>query len=514
MSIKNNTVNPSDYPFNQFPESYQNFMRELHRQTQAPMAMIGSSMLCGVSLVLQNIADVRRPNGLEPSPISLIGLTLAVSGERKSTVDNVILHTIHEFEKSQAEKIKQDLIEYESSLLGWEIESKALVIKMKTLAVSVLYAEDKDIAEIREDSVQCGERLKSHRATKPKKPIALRLLYNNSTIEALLYGLHTNLPSAGIVSDEGNTILNGRISADLASLNSLWSGSTLHVDRRGSESYVLSDARLTIGVMVQPEALDKFLDGKGDGARDLGFLARCLVAYPVSTQGGRFIQNQTQTWEHRAAFEVRMKDFLDQNLLRVGEGKIGRQIVEFSIEAQLRWVAAFNNIEAALAPGGWLADINDYASKIAESIARIAANFHVFSGFEGAVSLDTMNRAIAVAHWYAEEFKRLFAPAPEMPRDQSDAHLLELWLADYFYRNNGARYLKKNDIRQFGPNQLRNKSRLDAALFILSCERRAWIVKDRKTTLVELNMQYFHDFVNFNLHQQGCLPNRLPHRIC
>lgn len=55
---------------------------------QAPRALIFSGALTAISLVCQGLIDVRKPTG-QCVPTSLMLLTIAGSGERKSTAENV-----------------------------------------------------------------------------------------------------------------------------------------------------------------------------------------------------------------------------------------------------------------------------------------------------------------------------------------------------------------------------------------------------------------------------------------
>ncbi len=66
-------------------------------------------------------------------------------------------------------------------------------------------------------------------------------------------------------------------------LNVLWDGGDLSVGRRTSESFTVRNARLTMGLMVQPETLRAFFAKNGLLARGCGFLVRFLVSWPEST---------------------------------------------------------------------------------------------------------------------------------------------------------------------------------------------------------------------------------------
>jgi len=521
--IVNNYGGPSsDYPWRSFPESLRYVMCEMQASTKAPIAIHGTSLLSASSLVLQSLYDVRRPNDIGQCPLSIFSSTIAISGERKTTVDKMSLAPFSEFEKREAEKYKSNLISYESKLIAWKIEFKALESQKKQLAKNLLNVVDDDLTMRPADDL-CNEKILSHLNNKPIKPRAFRSLYSNTTIEALRDGLNANVRSAGVISDEGGNVLNSMTANDFATYNSLWSDGSLQVDRVGSESYTLNDARLTWSVMIQPAAMDRFLKGRGRGARDVGFLARSLVSFPESTIGTRFIYDFPRDKQHLTQYTIRMNELLEKNLAQMEKGKYERIALEFSHEAKLRWIEAYNNIESYSYPGNYLSDISDYASKAAENIARIAGIFHSFSGFEGEISLLTMNNAIDVFIWYLNEFKRLFSPVSEVPIEQSDAHQIEVWLAGLLQSNsckwlNGIPYVKKNDVRQFGPNSVRNNSRLNAAFEYLSFCNRARIVKFEKTYFVELNHQYFAELVNYlqiqgrenyqGLPQQNRLPNR------
>ena len=123
-------------------------------------------------------------------------------------------------------------------------------------------------------------------------------------------------------------------------------------------------------------------------------------------------------------------------------------------------------------------------------MARIAALFHYFSKQDGDISVETVDRAAEVMKWYLFEFKRLFSSPPPIPQDQADAALLEAWLRSYCHTHKTFA-IKKNEARQSGPNPLRNKSRLNAALQVLIWRQMVKVSKDGKTLVILLNPEYF-----------------------
>lgn len=313
------------------------------------------------------------------------------------------------------------------------------------------------------------QRIANHLAREPVKPKGRQIIFDDTTSEAFKAGLHENNPSIGIISDEASEAINGRAFGNIPMISSAWNGGDIRVNRR-SGNYVIKNSRVTVALMIQNGAIRDFLDGRGRKARDLGLLARFLPAFPASTMGFRFYNSQAQSWEHMDKYHARIADLLT---------RVEKRDLELSPDAQVAWIAAYNNIESHLAPGSAFTDVKDFASKLAENILRIAAIFHALQEDEGnVISADTVNRAITVCQWYAGEFTRLFSPNHGIPEEQVDAESLAAWfLAHQNTRRctwiNGLAYFKTAELLRYGPNHLRkHQQRVDAALDYLALHGR------------------------------------------
>jgi hypothetical protein len=62
---------------------------------------------------------------------------------------------------------------------------------------------------------------------------------------------------------------------------------------------------------------------------------------------------------------------------------------------------------------GYLSNMKDYASKMAENMARIAALLHYFEGRNEDISIKAVEAAIQISAWYVDEYKRLFSKVSE-----------------------------------------------------------------------------------------------------
>ena len=166
-------------------------------------------------------------------------------------------------------------------------------------------------------------------------------------------------------------------------------------------------------------------------------------------------------------------------------------LLSFSAPAQIEWESIFNNIEFSIRPGGEFCEARDYASKVAENIARLAGVFHAFEGYEGTkISVETLRSATTVVLWFTQEFVRLFSPPDPLHETIQDAYLLQDWLVK-LVRSRGWDIVQKNFVLQRGPNQLRTKDRLEWALNCLQAGGRLTLVKQGRKEFMHLNPMYY-----------------------
>ncbi|MCV5869670.1 YfjI family protein, partial [Escherichia coli] len=85
------------------------------------------------------------------------------------------------------------------------------------------------------------------------------------------------------------------------------------------------------------------------------------------------------------------------------------------------WIEFYNQVESEMRMIGLLYDFKDYASKMAENMARLAALLHYFSGDGGDISVTAVKAAVEIVAWYIEEYIRLFSKKEEFSLDVSEA---------------------------------------------------------------------------------------------
>jgi len=470
-----------DYPINCFYPSMELAMREVIAAIQAPDAMVAMEFFSNMSIAAQGIYDVRLPTG-KLCPLSLALLTIADPGERKTAVHRCVGAPVFSLEEAQAEKYKAKLSQYEVELAGWK--SMQSILKRK---LSKLVQDEKPT-----DGML--QQMAAHQQSKPVKPKRRRMIHQGTTLRATIEALEGDGESIGFVSDEGDVIARGGVFSELGVLNSAWDGSMLSLDRSKGVSIVAQNPRLTLSCMMQPEVFNRLLGRRGAMMRGSGHWARYLVAWPVSTQGSRFIKSLQNQWTHLPVFHERLSDLLNEYGTRIESGKMTRTVLELSEDATMTWIELVNETESLIGPWGELQDIKDFASKVVEIMVRVAGLLHVFAKkgeevLEDKISAATLKRAVSIVSWHVSEFQRIFSIEFQMPQAVADAQTLENYLHERYWCKNVS-WVKKNVVLNKGP--VRPVERLDAALaMLISNAKVAERLKAKRTTYIELNPAYF-----------------------
>lgn len=470
---------------NAYPDAFPPLMRsaawELHQNCGVPIEMAAPLVLGTASLACQGSVDVTRPN-CDPSPSLLFTLVVAGSGTRKSTVINKLLAPFREIENEIADQVAMDAPTYEAACLTWELRKKSLVQQTEQEARKGDVSKETQVL------------LAAHFAARPERRVVPKFVYEDPTPEAVVNGLCQTWNSAAVVSAEAANFLNGRASHDLALWNRIWDGAGVGVERIGRGAMFSRAARGSLILAVQERPFEDFREARGSAAMDIGFLARFLISRPPSMIGNRILTETSvgASWKGLSRFHERVKNILIDQIAKNRDGSSDRINLHFSPSAKKRWIAMFNEVEEKTKPWGYLESIPGYASKICENVARVAATFHFFEGRDGElIDENDIVNAGKIVGWHTDDFIKTFGKDGQVTIEQRDTKALENWLLAHVWQAHKP-YIQKNFIRQFGPNQLRSKLRLDNALQLLVLENIIQIRQDSsKTRIVELNPNHF-----------------------
>lgn len=451
----------ANYPIQEFPDSLSNVIQALSIDIEAPVELIAGTVLSAVSLACQTFIEVKFPDG-RIKPVSIFNLILANSGERKSTIYNLLMKPFFDFEKKDKKEYGVLLNEHEAEMITWNIKKKAILKSISKKAAR--YDDCENETEI----------LRNHIVNKPSEPKRMKLIYSDTTPEAMQRGLHDNISSAGLMSDEASVFFDGRAKNNLGFLNQLWDGASFDIQRRNQKSFSVDSGRFTMLLMVQPEVFLKYFKMHGVIANDIGFLARFIISPTTSNQGNRRSLYNDVNNNSLNVFHVRISDILSK-LRGFVEGNEQSKIIELSSQAQFLLQKYQCESEQKIKNHSNDNAISYYLSKAPENVVRIAALFHYFeSGANGEISVDTLKRAISIVQFHVEKTIYLLSATVSTP--EQDAECVYNWLVKRLGTPGLTQnFIAKAFVRRLIHKHLRNSGRLNAAIKILLKEDRIWI---------------------------------------
>lgn len=474
------------YPLNVLPPIIRDAVKEVEEFTQAPTALIAASALAAVSATVQGLVSVERGTGLR-GPAALFFLTLAVSGERKSSADSYFTRAIREWEAEKAEAAKPTLADYRATITEWQCTEEGYKQAIKNGARNGV--PDKHAAEL----------LKQLELDKPAEPRIPSILRMDDTPEALAVAL-ARWPVAAMMSNEAGIIFGAHgmnpesVMRNMAGLNVCWDGGHIKRDRTSTQSVNIEGMRLTVGLMVQPDTLQAFLSKQGALARGIGFLARFLVAYPESTQGKRFFREQTPGEPALTAFNARAKQLLSIPARVDDEGRLTTTYLTLSPGAKEIWIGFHDEVEEQLSKGGDYYDVQDVASKAADNAVRLAACLNTFgyhSGDGSVIDAASMGAGAELMRWYLDEALR-FCRQLAIPDSLRKAERLEEWLVGKFY--DGMTLVPTREAKQFGPSELRGAPGTEA-FAVLEDHHRAKLINQGQKKFYCLNPEVVNEYL-------------------
>ena len=424
-------------------------------RTLAPVAIPAQSALAVASLAVMGHANVETLAG--HSPTALYFMSIANSGERKSTCDNYFMKPIREFESEAAYKQAKGLEKYKNDSDIWKANRSELLKDAKggdQMAVEVL----------------------TKLGPPPTPPPSTDLVVTEPTYEGLTRAFKDGRPALGIFADEGGQFLGGNaMNTDnrqktLTALNDLWGGNPIKRTRQGDGGFTLLGRRLSIHLMVQPSVAKAFM--ADPMTVDTGFLPRFLITHPVSTIGTRLQADVKKTsFYGLSAFENRLKEILN-TLLPMNERtrELKPRVLALSPDARAILGAYSDEVELKQGPNQSYRNITGFASKSAEQAARLAGVMTLWGDLKAtAVTAVTMRNAITLAGYYLNEAERLVSGAV-VDADIDRAEKLRVWLLVTWREAE----ITTRDVVQSGPNCVRDSKTAKAAIKILG--QHGWLV--------------------------------------
>lgn len=404
---------------------------------QVPAAMAAHSVMGVAGLATQHLADVQLQVGR--APLSLFLLTVAQSGERKTTSDNLAMRPVRDFEAELAEQRKTELVAYRNAHDIWTEKRKKI---LKELGKS--RGADRDDLEAELDAL----------GAEPEPPLSHSIVAGDPTYEGVTRHLGILRPSIGIMSNEAGAFLGGHAMSPenrmktAAGLSGFWDGAPIDRWRAGDGVSSSPGRRFSAHMMVQPIVADDLLtDPIANGQ---GLLSRFLIACPPSNIGTRTRLGHSEASERALeSFAKRIGDLLRRPLpLKDGtRNELAPALLAPTHEARLLLQTFSRDIELAQANGGPCEDIRPFASKAGEHAARLAGVLTLYADpLAREIDPETMSNAINLVGYYLAETRRLTQQA-EISGQVCEAERLRKWLFDVWDDD----FISAADATQRGP---------------------------------------------------------------
>lgn len=420
--------------------------------TQAPTGIAAQSALAVASLAVQGFADVETLGG--DAPLSLFCLTIAESGERKSSCDRLLMRGIRDHEREQATGYRDEFAEYETAREIWLGKRKRMLAEAAGADKAKAIGAEADLRALGHE---------------PRPPLLPNMTAQEPTLEGLMKLFQIGRPALGLFSDEAGGFIGGHaMNSDnklktISGLSQLWNGDTVNRIRSGDGATDYPGRRLAMHLMAQPIAARPLLaDPQASGQ---GFLARFLITEPPSLIGTRLRRG------HDAASELTVSTFtsrLSQILatpMPTGDNpqELAPRRLPLSAKAkELLW-RFYEASERAQATGGQMEHVRAYASKSAEQAARIAGVLTLWTDLDAPeIGPEAMGWGIALAGFYLKEARRL-AEAGLVSEETAKAERLRQWLAESWRHDD----VMPSEILNKGPNALRDRKALSGPLAML-----------------------------------------------
>ncbi|WP_429110917.1 DUF3987 domain-containing protein [Aeromonas veronii] len=444
---------------NLLPLPLQHVVTELRQLTQANDDIIINSIFSAMSVAVQISTDILHPFTHKPIPLSLYCITVAESGARKSTVDNILTTPFRNFEQRQHDDEKTQKKHYEHDMEIYEIRLKLLKTRLKKAMT----------AQNKEDEVVIGAELQAHKETKPVIGHPPRILVSDITQPALRKMLHAPWNYLCLNTEEAGKILTGKDFSMPSFYNTLWDATPLTVERVSTGRSHIHNYRFSMNLMLQPSAFAKYVRLHGEQAKESGFFARCLFAFP---QPSVFIQtpniNQVPT-PNLDNFLARITSLLDSSHHRFLCGQINERrllmlqdtVLIYDLE-HLKESYRINicNNDPSQPP--------QFIQRATEHTLRLAGVMHAFlaGNDDNEVKSDLVNSAIELMKEYSRRHQ-VAVDYHEVTEQLLQKLLTYIQQHSHLNMSLNTHVISKSTLFHNGPSKLRKKEQLDIALTIL-----------------------------------------------
>jgi hypothetical protein len=432
----------------------------IHERVRAPVAIGAQSVLAAAALAAQGHADVVLPIGPgRARPITCYWVTIAETGERKSTCDDEAMWPIRRHEAALRAKHGIDTTRYAHDRAAYDAARKTALAGGKG---------DRDAMRAALDAL----------GAEPMLPLEPMLTCTEPTYEGLCRLLAAGQPSIGIFAAEGGQFIGGHGMSDearlrtAAGMSALWDGEPIRRVRAGDGITILLGRRVSMHLLAQPAVADLWLRDRM--LADEGLLSRVLLSAPESAMGTRLWREPSSAADRAMArYGARLLALLERPLpLAAGRpNELEPRRLPLSLGARRIWVGFADHIESMLGRDSDLRPVSGVANKLPEHAARLAGVLTLVHDIDaGEIAAAEMAAGIELAQHYAAEALRLDGGS----RIDTDLRLAQRTL-DWLRAQWGEPAISLRVLYQRGPGAIRDCATARKVAAIL--EDHGWLVR-------------------------------------
>lgn len=395
LPLRRVKTSSTNFPIDPLPPLFKDAILALHDIIQAPIPICAQSVLAPMNLAVQGHADIMLPIG-QKRPISCYFLTIAESGERKTSCDNEILKVVEDYEEKLRKEYNFAMEKWSNEIEIWE-KHRQNILKNKKL--------DKNAQKSALDTL----------GKKPEMPLTPLLICPEPTFEGLCRLMLTGYPSLGLFSTEGGQFIGGYGMKEenkihtAAALSDMWDGKPIKRVRAKDGTIILAGRRLSMHLMAQPNVAATFLSDHA--LRDQGILSRMFPVAPSTAAGTRF-QHEVKIESHQAL--ERYKKAINGILAKPHPMKINSvnelnpRVIPLTEYTKKIYEEFSDHIEKNIGPGGKLEPIKGLANKLPEHALRLAATIALAENINVLqLEREHLKIGIELVQYYADEALRL-----------------------------------------------------------------------------------------------------------
>lgn len=459
------------FPENAYPEEIRNLFSWGDTDKRISPVLIANTATAVIALSCQSLVDIIPPYSSQPEPCSIYTITIAESGEGKTTVGKELWRSSTDFSTQMTLEYQALLSQYKQKYETWKTINDGLKSRLK------------QAVKKGHDTTSIAEMIKDHVNKRPEKPSHMRFLYNDTTPKTIIEGL-SEYEYAILFSDEGDTFFTGYLKNKMGFMNKAWDGEPYSYSRIDGEHYEIRP-RLTLSLMAQPKVFNKYLNNNGELSKGSGFMSRVLFSDISSLPDCNYERPNNCTFQDALdLFHGRIRELQERQREKFYNNDNSKISLELADDAKKYIKDKVVELNARTLTGQEWDHIKDAVTKAYANILRIAALFHSFTTDETKfISKIEIENACAIIEWHLEQMNKLFYPISERYQLEQDVYDLTIWIKNRFNNPKGESIVlnrmsglfekvkicafqpfPRKDILTDGPYRLRSAERLNFVL--------------------------------------------------